>query len=90
MSLKKLLQQGISNPEFYGDLVYKFKKFIGNTNFSDLFKRIVNRLKSRAYFRRYTADCIFSFFNLIICLKAMLHFCCLAVVHASDLMTASM
>ena len=26
VSPKKLMQQGISNPEFYGDLVYKFKK----------------------------------------------------------------
>ena len=26
VSLKTLLQQGISEPEFYGDLVYKFKK----------------------------------------------------------------
>ena len=33
------MQQGISNPEFYEDLVYKFKKIIGNQNFSDLFKR---------------------------------------------------
>ena len=38
------MQQGISNPEFYGDLVYKFKKIIGNPNFSDLFRRIVKRL----------------------------------------------
>ena len=38
---KKLMQQGICNPEFCGDLVYKFKKIIGNPNFSDLFKRIV-------------------------------------------------
>ena len=29
VSLKKLLQQDISNPEFYGDLVYKSKKIIG-------------------------------------------------------------
>ena len=28
VSLKKLMQQGICNPEFYGDLVYKFKKII--------------------------------------------------------------
>ena len=27
------MQQGICNPEFYGDLVYKFKKIIGNPNF---------------------------------------------------------
>ena len=26
VSLKKLLQEDISNPEFYGDLVYKFKE----------------------------------------------------------------
>ena len=47
VSLKKLMQQAISNPEFYGDLVYKFKKIIGNPNFSDLFKHIVNRFKRR-------------------------------------------
>ena len=46
------MQQGISNPEFYGDLVYKFKKIIRNPNFSDLFKLIVNRFK-RAW---YTLD----------------------------------
>ena len=28
VSLKKLMQQGICNSEFYGDLVYKFKKII--------------------------------------------------------------
>ena len=41
VSLKKLLQQDISYPEFYGDLVYKFKKIIRNPNFFDLFKRIL-------------------------------------------------
>ena len=39
------MQQGICNPEFYEDLVYEFKKIIGNPNFSNLFKRIVNRFK---------------------------------------------
>ena len=43
------MQQGICNPEFYGDLVYKFKKIIGNSNFSKLFKRIVNRFKRAGY-----------------------------------------
>ena len=39
VSLKKLMQQGICklNPSFYGDLVYTFKKIIGNPNFSNLF-----------------------------------------------------
>ena len=49
VSLKNLMQQGICNPEFYGDLVYKFKKIIGNPNFSNLLKRIVNRFKSAGY-----------------------------------------
>ena len=43
------MKQGICNPEFYGDLVYKFKKLIGNPNFSNLFKRIVNRFKRAGY-----------------------------------------
>ena len=50
VSLKKLMQQGIcTNPEFYGDLEYKIKKIIGNQNFSNLFKRIVNRFKRAGY-----------------------------------------
>ena len=43
------MQQGICNPESYGDLVYKFKKIIGNPNFSNLLKRIVNRFKRAVY-----------------------------------------
>ena len=36
-----LLQQGISEPIVYGDLVYKFKRIIGKPNFSDQFKKII-------------------------------------------------
>ena len=43
------MQQGICNPEFYGDLVFKFKKIIGNPNFSNRLKRIVNRFKRAGY-----------------------------------------
>ena len=35
VGLKSLLHQGLSEPEFYGELVYKFKKIRGMTNFSD-------------------------------------------------------
>ena len=31
VSLKTLLQQGLSEPEFYGDLVYRFRKIIGKS-----------------------------------------------------------
>ena len=37
--LRSLLQQGLSEPEFYGDLVYKFRKIIGKTEFSDNLKK---------------------------------------------------
>ena len=40
IGLKTLLQQGISEPVFYGDLVYKFKQNVGKSNLSDQFKRI--------------------------------------------------
>ena len=43
IGLKTLLQQGISEPIFYGDLVYKFKRIVGKPNFSDKFKKIVKR-----------------------------------------------
>ena len=41
--LKTLLQQGISEPIFYGDLVYKFKRIVGKPSFNDQFKKIVKR-----------------------------------------------
>ena len=40
MGVKTLLQQGISEPIFYGDLVYKFKRIVGKPNFSDQFKKL--------------------------------------------------
>ena len=43
IGLKALLQQGISEPIFYGDLVYKFKRFVGKHYFIDQFKKIVKR-----------------------------------------------
>ena len=43
IGLKTLLQQGISEPIFYGDLVYKFKRIVRKPNFSDQFKKIVKR-----------------------------------------------
>ena len=33
VGFKKLLLQGLSEPEFYGDLVYKLRKIIGKNDF---------------------------------------------------------
>ena len=38
VGLKTLLNEGLSEPEFYGDLVYKFKKLIGSSDFSFQFR----------------------------------------------------
>ena len=38
VGLETLLREGLSEPEFYGDLVYKFKKLIGRNDFSFQFR----------------------------------------------------
>ena len=37
VELKSLLRQGLSEPDFYGDLVYKLKRIVGSNNFSAQF-----------------------------------------------------
>ena len=49
VGLKTLLHQGLSEPEFYGDLVYKFKQFEGRADFSDQFRKIIVRYKRIGY-----------------------------------------
>ena len=49
VGLKSLLHQGLSEPEFYGDLVYKFKKIRGMTDFSYQFRKIIMRYKRIGY-----------------------------------------
>ena len=43
--LKTLLHQGLSEPEFYGDLIYIFKTIVGRADFSDQFKKFIVRYK---------------------------------------------
>ena len=84
------MQQGICNPEFYGDLVYKFKKIIGNPKFSDLFKRIADRFKRAGYTLDIIRQTACIVFNPIMIEGYATLFSCTAVVQASDSMTASM
>ena len=84
------MQQGICNPEFYGDLVYKFKKIIGNANFSNLLKRIINRFKRPGYSLGIMRQTVCLVFNPIMFEGYAALFSCTAVVQASDSMTASM
>ena len=47
--LQSLLRQGLSEPEFYGDLVYKLKKIVGSNNFSAQFLKIISHYKKVGY-----------------------------------------
>ena len=49
VALKTLLLQGLTEPEFYGDLVYILRKIIGKNDFSYHFKKIVVRYKQIDY-----------------------------------------
>ena len=48
VGLKSLLRQGLSEPDFYGDLVYKLKlkKIVGSNNFFAQF------IKSISYYKK--------------------------------------
>ena len=89
VSLKTLLQQGISEPEFYGDLVYRFRKIVGKSNFSEQFRKLINRYKGigySLYIMRQTACLVVK--PIIVDGYASL-FNCTTAVRASDSMTAS-
>ena len=49
VGLKPGLQQGLSEPEIYGDLVYKFKRIVSRPDFSDQFRKIILRYKRIEY-----------------------------------------
>ena len=89
VSLKTLLQQGISEPEFYGDLVYIFRKIVGKSNFSEQFRKLINRYKRIGYsldIMRQTACLVV---NPIIVDGYASLFNCTTAVRTSDSMTAS-
>ena len=85
VSLKTLLQQGISEPEFYGDLVYRFrKKNVGKSNFSEQFTKLINRYKRIGYsldIMQQTASLVV---NPIIVDGYASLFNCMTAVRASD------
>ena len=49
VGLKTLLLQGLSEPEFYGDLVYTLRKIIGKNDFPYHFKKIIVGYKRIGY-----------------------------------------
>ena len=48
-NLKTLLRQGVSHPEFYGDVIYKLRKVIGHIHFNTIFVKRIKRFIKRGY-----------------------------------------
>ena len=86
--LKTLLHQGISEPIFYGDLVYKFKRIVGKSNFSDQFKKIVKRYIRVGYNLDIMRQSACLVLNPITVYSYGFLFNCTTVGNASDSMTA--
>ena len=88
VGLKPLLHQGLSEPEFYGDLVYKFKKIMGRTDFSDHFRKIIIRHKLIGYDFNVMRQSACLVINLITVDNFAALFNCTPVDRASDSMMA--
>ena len=69
---------------FYGDLVYKFKKIMGMTDFSDQFQKIIMRYKRNGYNLNVMRQCA----CLITVDGFAAFFNCMPVDRASDSMMA--
>ena len=48
-NLKALLTQGISHPDFYGDVIYKLRKIIGHNHFQTLFPKRIKHFLKKGY-----------------------------------------
>ena len=88
IGLKTLLQRGISEPIFYGDLVYKFKRIVGKPNLSDQFKKIVKRYIRVGYNLDIMRQSACLVVNPITVYSYGFLFNCTTVGRASDSMTA--
>ena len=88
VGLKTLLHQGLSEPEFYGDVVYKFKKIVGRADFSDQFRKILVRYKRIGYNINIMRQSACLVFNPITVNNFASLFNCTPVGRASDSMMA--
>ena len=84
VGLKTLLGEGLSEPEFYGDLVYKFKKLIGRNDFSFQFRKIISRYRRIGYNLNVMRKSACLVFNPIMVDNYAAFFNCTPVGRASD------
>ena len=88
VGLKTLLSEGLSEPEFYGDLVYKFKKLIGSNDFSFQFRKIITRYRRIGYNLNVMRQSACLVFNPVTVDNYAAFFNCTPVGRASDSMMA--
>ena len=88
VGLKTLLSEGLSEPEFYCDLVYKFKKLIGINDFSFQFRKIITRYRRIGYNLNVMRQSACLVFNPIMVDNYAAFFNCTPVGRASDSMMA--
>ena len=86
--LFKYLKQGISEPTFFGDLVYKFKRIVGKSDFSEQLKKIVKRYISVGYNLDVMRQSVCLVLNPITVYSYGFLFNCTTVGQASDSTTA--
>ena len=89
VGLKSLLRQGLSEPEFYGDLVYKLKKIVGSNNFSAQFINIISHYKKIGYNMNVLQQTACLVFNPITVSNFAILFTCTPVGRTSDSMAVS-
>ena len=88
VGLITLLHDGLSEPQFYGDLVYKFKKLIGSNDFSFQFRKIIARYRRIGYNLNVMRQSACLVFNPIMVNNYAAFFNCTPVGRASDSMMA--
>ena len=87
VGLKSLLRHGFSEPEFYGDLMYKLKKIVGSNNFSAQFIKIISNYKKIGYNINILQQTACLVVNPITVGNFALLFNCMPVRRTSDSMT---
>ena len=83
-----ILSEGLSEPEFYGDLVYRFKKLIGINDFSFQFRKIITRYRRIGFNLNVMRQSACLVFNPIMVDNYAAFFNCTPVGRASDSMMA--
>ena len=88
IGLKTLLQQGFSEPIFYSNLAYKFKRISGKPNFIDQFKKIIKLYIMVGYNLDITRQFACLILSPITVYSYGFLLNCMSVDQASDTMTA--